>query len=342
MKKGHLILFSLLLLVGSVMAQNKTMNIFKINKSVQRFALSNLDSVEVDQSNNNILVHLKDGDVRTIRMSEIDSMTYSEGSYTVPAVELISADYEYKLDKIICELNINDGGCEILERGLCWSSTNQNPTTDDNTFSSGTNAGKLYASTTGLVLGSTYYVRPYVINCMGTTYGEAKKIQTLMGDVTYTLDIDKNQFPEYYALIKEALDSACYYYNRYTEFKANIHVYYSSGIPTAQANYHGSIGYGPNTSYMWVGTTMHEMAHYFGSGTSNAYWNNMINGVWQGAAAKALCQQLTGQELHGDNTHFWPLGINYRSEVSSATDLINHAKLVQAMLVVDGGLPTSW
>ncbi|MFC0876286.1 hypothetical protein ACE01N_06810 [Saccharicrinis sp. FJH2] len=342
MKKGLLIILTIFLFLGSVAAQNLTLNIYKINKTVQRYALSNLDSVQVDEANNNILVHLKDGNITALSISEIDSLTYSEGTYSVPTVELVSADYEYKLDKIICELNVTDGGCAILERGLCWSKTNPSPTVEDNKFSSGINAGKLYASTTGLTLGSTYYVRPYVTNCMGTTYGDAKKIQTLMGNVTYTIDIDKNQFPEYYALIKEALDSACYYYNRYTEFKANIHVYYSSGIPTAQANYHGSIGYGPNTTYMWVGTTMHEMAHYFGSGTSNAYWNNMVNGVWQGPVAKALCQQMTGQELHGDNTHFWPLGINYRSEVSSATDLINHAKLVQAMLVVDGGVPTSW
>lgn len=343
MKKRLLSIFTLIVIVFALNAQNKTLNVYKNNNTVQRFAFSNTDSLTIDDVNDVMHVYQSDGNTVTLFMAEIDSMNYSSGEYTLPQLEMVSADYEYQLDKIICELNIiNTGGCEILKRGLCWSTTNKNPTVEDNTFSSGMTAGKLYASTTGLILGKTYYVRPYVTNCMGTTYGTSEKIQTLMGDVTYTLDVSQSQYPEYYALLKTALDSACYYYNRFTEFKANIYIYFSSGIPTAQANYHGSIGFGPNTSYMWVGTAMHEMAHFFGSGTSNAYWNLMVNGVWQGTGAQTLCEQLTGQELHGDNTHYWPTGINYRSEVSSETDLINHAKLIQAMLIEDGGLPASW
>lgn len=164
--------------------------------------------------------------------------------------------------------------------------------------------------------------------------------------MTYTLAVDQQQYPEYHQLLKTALDSACYYYNMYTSFTANIYVYYNAGIPTAQASYHGSIGFGPNTSYMWVGTAMHEMAHYFGSGTTNTWKNLMVGGVWQGSNAQSLCQELAGETLKGDNNsnpiHFWPYGINYRSEVHSSTDLVNHAKIVQAMLVEDCGLPTSW
>jgi hypothetical protein len=52
------------------------------------------------------------------------------------------------------------------------------------------------------------------------------------------------------------------------------------------------------------------------------------------------------QTLKGDNNsnpqHYWPTGINQREEVSSQTDLINHAKIVKAMLIDDAKLPTSW
>jgi hypothetical protein len=182
---------------------------------------------------------------------------------------------------------------------------------------------------------------------MGTTYGNEMTVQALMGNVTYTLAQDVIDAGERtHKLIKTAMDSACYYYNRYTTFRANIWVYYNAGIPTAQASYHGSIGFGPNERYMWVGTAMHEMAHYFGSGTTTTWKNMMVGGLWQGAVGKALCLQLTGQTLKGDNNnspvHYWPTGINQREEVSSQTDLINHAKIVKAMLIDDAKLPTSW
>jgi hypothetical protein len=206
--------------------------------------------------------------------------------------------------------------------------------------------GEFYAMTGDLEKGTSYYVRAYATNCMGTSYGEPVEVSTIRGNVTYTLDIDPYVYPEIYMLISEAMDSACYYYNLYTSFEANIYVYYNAGIPTAHANYHGGIGFGPHTVYMWVGTAMHEMAHYFGSGTTSIWQSLMLGGIWKGDAGQSLCQELTGTTLRGESSatpaHYWPTGINYRHEVTSSTDLINHAKIVQAMLVIDCGLPTSW
>lgn len=71
-------------------------------------------------------------------------------------------------------------------------------------------------------------------------------------------------------------------YNRYTTFRGNVYVYYNAGIPTAQASYHGAIGFGPNTTYMWVGTAMHEICHFVGSGT-RIEWQALTNGNWTGS-----------------------------------------------------------
>jgi hypothetical protein len=49
-----------------------------------------------------------------------------------------------------------------------------------------------------------------------------------MGNVTFTLAMDSASNPAHYNLIKEAMDSACGYYSRYTPFIENIYVYYSS------------------------------------------------------------------------------------------------------------------
>jgi autotransporter-associated beta strand protein len=104
-----------------------------------------------------------------------------------------------------------------------------------------------------------------------------------------------------------AIQSAVNRYNAYGNFgNYNVHVYYNSGIPTAQANYLGSIGFGgtyPNERVM-----MHELAHYLGSGT--------YGDPWDGARGEALIDQFDGLEatLQGDANHFWPYGLNFDSE----------------------------
>lgn len=106
-----------------------------------------------------------------------------------------------------------------------------------------------------------------------------------------------------------AIQSAVNRYNAYGDFgNANIWVYYNAGIPTAQASYLGSIGFGgtyPNERVM-----MHEIAHYLGSGTYGTPWN--------GPRTRAIIDQFDGIEanLNGDSAHFWPYGLNYDSEGS--------------------------
>lgn len=287
-----------------------------------------------------------DGKYVITKLADIDSLYFSD--YVLPQVVTTSAEYVHSTGKINCVANLMDnGGCSIDEKGICWSCTNSMPTVEDSIYSYSSAATKFYGILPASDISKTYYVRAFATNCIGTSYGEVIKVQPLMGNVSYSFDqsvIDAG--PTVVNLLTQALDSACYYYNRYTPFKTNIWIYYNAGIPTAQASYHGSIGFGASQSYMWVGTVMHEMAHYFGSGTSWAWQNLMLNGVWQGTAGQSVCKQLTGAELHGDNNgnpiHYWPTGINYRSEVGSATDLINHAKVIKAMLVDDCKLPTSW
>lgn len=349
MKKILTIFLSVSLVIMAIMATGPVFNVHKSDGKISNFMLSNIDSLKIINNNSDLTVFKKDGTQSTVSINLIDSTAFDTASYTIPSVELVSATFNYTTgNSATCVARvISNGGCPLVERGICWSNITSLPTIRHSKYASGTTVGQFYAMMSGLELNKTYYVRTYATNCAGTAYGNTIKVQPLSGNVTYSFDqsvIDAGATVQ--NLLKIALDSACYYYNRYTTFKANIWIYYNAGIPTAQANYHGSIGFGPSQSYMWVGTTMHEMAHYFGSGTSTAWKNLMVGGVWQGAAGTALCQQLTGQTLKGDNNsnpiHYWPTGINYRSEVGSQTDLINHAKIIKAMLIDDCKLPASW
>ena len=64
----------------------------------------------------------------------------------------------------------NDGGAEITARGVCYS-TNENPTIEDSKTSDGTGAGAFTSSITGINGVTTYYVRAYATNSVGTAYG---------------------------------------------------------------------------------------------------------------------------------------------------------------------------
>ena len=127
-----------------------------------------------------------------------------------------------------------------------------------------------------------------------------------------------------------ALQAAVNRYNAYGDFgNANIWVYYNSGIPTAQASYGGSIGFGgtwPNER-----VTMHEMAHYLGLPSGN--WSSLFSsGTWSGSLAGRIVRQFDGEQaaIRGDSIHFWPYGLNFDSE-GSEINRQRHVAVVYGM-----------
>ena len=64
----------------------------------------------------------------------------------------------------------NDGGSSITARGVCWGSA-QNPTTANSKTTDGTGSASFTSAITGLTPGTTYYVRAYATNSIGTAYG---------------------------------------------------------------------------------------------------------------------------------------------------------------------------
>ena len=63
-----------------------------------------------------------------------------------------------------------NGGTTITRRGVCWS-TSSNPTINDNKLVIGSGDGSFTANLTGLMGGTTYYIRAYATNGAGTGYG---------------------------------------------------------------------------------------------------------------------------------------------------------------------------
>ena len=76
-----------------------------------------------------------------------------------------------------------NGNVAVISRGICWS-TSQNPTIEDN-FTSNVyyngdyNSGDYFAKMTDLEHNTTYYVRAYATNEVGTAYGEEVSFTTV-------------------------------------------------------------------------------------------------------------------------------------------------------------------
>ncbi|MGX5691536.1 hypothetical protein, partial [Arcticibacter tournemirensis] len=64
----------------------------------------------------------------------------------------------------------SDGGSEVTERGLCWTTSGTPDITSGTKIPLGAGTGTFSPTMTGLTEGPTYYVRAYATNSTGTAY----------------------------------------------------------------------------------------------------------------------------------------------------------------------------
>jgi uncharacterized protein (TIGR02145 family) len=98
----------------------------------------------------------------------------STGEFYVPdELATISTGFVSNVgaDSAIAWGNItSDGRSDVTVRGICWS-TAPNPTTADAFVAAGSGTGEFTGKLTGLSLNTTYYLRAYATNAVGTAYG---------------------------------------------------------------------------------------------------------------------------------------------------------------------------
>lgn len=71
----------------------------------------------------------------------------------------------------------DDGGAEVVAKGFCWS-TSPNPDLDDYYSGEGSGTGSFSNSLEGLSCGTTYYLRAYATNSVGTAYSPEINFRT--------------------------------------------------------------------------------------------------------------------------------------------------------------------
>jgi hypothetical protein len=106
-------------------------------------------------------------------------LTFSTNALTIPLGVSTSNISSISQTSAISGGSISsDGGSTILSKGLCWSSTNSNPTTLNTYNNIGTGIGSFSSTISGLVPNTNYYVRAYATNSVGTAYGSVVNFTT--------------------------------------------------------------------------------------------------------------------------------------------------------------------
>ena len=97
---------------------------------------------------------------------------------SIPTIETVPVFSIFQRDALSGGTISSDGGSEILEKGIVWS-TNQNPDISLSTKTNeGGNSSNFNSTISNLLPGTRYYVRAYATNSVGTEYGQEQTFMT--------------------------------------------------------------------------------------------------------------------------------------------------------------------
>ncbi|MBO7586932.1 MAG: fibronectin type III domain-containing protein [Bacteroidales bacterium] len=120
--------------------------------------------------------------VEAVSESGSNGMTFDNLSIAPPADVTVHTDTNVTNitdDAAICGGSVtSDDGSTVTARGVCWS-VSHNPTINDSHTTDGSGTGAFTSTLTDLQPNTTYYVRAYASNILGTNYGEEVSFTTL-------------------------------------------------------------------------------------------------------------------------------------------------------------------
>ena len=138
--------------------------------------------------------------VRAYATNSVGTAYGTQQTFTTPTIPTVTTNTVSNIAATTasCGGNVTaTGGADVTARGVCWS-TSQNPTVSDSHTTNGTGTGSFTSSMTGLTAGTTYYVRAYATNSVGTAYGTQQTFTTPTPDpcngVSSLTDIDGNTY----------------------------------------------------------------------------------------------------------------------------------------------------
>jgi uncharacterized protein (TIGR02145 family) len=192
------------------------------------------------------------------------------------------------------------GGASVTARGICWS-TSQNPTTSLTTkTTNGTGTGSFTSFLTGLTPNTTYYVRAYATNSVGTAYGAQQIFTTTLPSVTIGTQIwsSQNLNVRTYRngdLIPHVTDPA-----QWINLTTGAWCWYNND--SANYSQYGRL-------YNWYAVTdPRGLAPQGWHVPTNAEWNRLIKSIDPSADTLSCCSNRAAPAMK--STTGWPGGYN--------------------------------
>lgn len=146
MKNFYFILFLILFTTNKIQAQNDSIYFWKSGNLISK---------------------------QSIQPSKLDSITFKRPvPITKPILTTVNPS-SISFNSAVSGGNISStGGANVTARGICWSSTNSNPTIALSTKTiNGSGSGVFTSNITNLSPNTVYYIRAYATNRVGTSYG---------------------------------------------------------------------------------------------------------------------------------------------------------------------------
>jgi hypothetical protein len=204
-----------------------------------------------------------------------NQITFTTLSITIPSITTNSASSILTTTASSGGNIISDGGATVTARGICWS-TSANPTLASNSTSNGLGVGSFISTISSLSSNTTYYVRAYATNSIGTAYGNTVIFTT-------SINIGDNYGGGKVAYILQSGDPG------YVEGQ-------NHGIIAAPSD--------QSTGIKWYnGTYTTTNASGTAIGTGNANTNAIVSSQGYGSYAAILCSDLV---LGGYNDWYLP------------------------------------
>ena len=135
----------------------------------------------------NLIGDMQPGQGYQIKMLNGDLLTYPANA-VLPTLVTSSLSNVNDTTAICGGEVTDDGGAAVTERGVCWNTTG-NPSISDSLTLDGSGIGAFISLLSGLSAETTYYVRAYATNIVGTSYGSEQMFSTSSSTVANTVQI---------------------------------------------------------------------------------------------------------------------------------------------------------
>ena len=254
--------------------------------------------------------------VRSYAISEAGVVYGEQVAFTTPKMPVVStvAVTDITASSATCGGTVSDdGGLEIMARGVVWS-TSSNPTIDLNTKTSdGTGPGSFISQLTDLTSGTDYYVRAYATNAIGTTYGEQLSFSTL--HIRFNDNIDYGTLTD--------VDG-----NTYKTVTIGSQTWMAENLRTTKYN-DGTTISNVTSDNSWGGLSTGAWCHYNNYSAYDQVYGKLYN--WYAVGTGKLCPSgwhvpsiSEWEVLTDNNLHLKEIGSGHWSYSSGITDQVTN------------------